>query len=180
VSAASQKPPPGWLTPASILVGSGIIALGLYFGLRARAPTAISPGAASPPSRSAEPSASDAPPSSESAAPPKRADAPAPPASVRPRSVAEADAAKAIESLRQTIKTRCFEPHKNDPGAPKSVKLNYSGGFDAQGVEVARGLSDTRGAYFAPVSKCARELPMDLKIPAPGVSISVEIPFEVP
>ena len=168
------------MTPASILAGSAIIALGLYFGLRARAPAAALPS--SPPAQipSAEPSSSAAPVSSESAPPPKGADAPAPAVSVRPRSIAQADAAKAIESLRQTIKIRCFDPHKNDPGAPASVKFSYSGGFDAQGVEVARGLSDTRGAFFAPVSKCARELPMDLKIPPPGANISVEIPFEVP
>jgi hypothetical protein len=116
----------------------------------------------------------------ESVPPPKGVDAPAPAASVRPRAVAQADAAKAIESLRQTIKTRCFDPHKNDPGAPATVKLTYSGVFDGQGVEIARGLSDTRGAYFAPVSKCARELPLDLKIPPPGANIQVEIPFEVP
>jgi len=168
------------MTPASILVGAAIIALGLYFGLRARAPATTAPSAPSPTSPSAEPSGSAAPVSSESARPPKSADAPAPVVSVQPRSVAQADAAKAIESLRQTIKLRCFDPHKSDPGAPPSVKFTYSGGFDAQGVEVARGISDMRGAFFAPVSKCARELPMDLKIPPPGANVSVEIPFEVP
>ncbi len=164
-------------TPIAILVGSAMIALGLYFGLRERLPGDAPVGAtasASSVAASVTPSAA-APPVLEKTAPPVAA---AP--SIEPRTLAEADAQKAVASLGQTIRTQCFDPHKSDPGAPRSVKFTYSGGFDANGVEIARALSEDRAARLPAISQCARELPMTLRIAPPGTNVNVTLVIEVP
>jgi hypothetical protein len=163
------------MLPLSILGGALIISVGLYLGLSSRAaPPTPATSAVQSPTGTATTAAPTADPYRAPDAPPQ------PASSVRPISASQAEAEKAIASLRKEITDHCWAPHKGDDGIPKKLKFIYSGSFDATGIEVARGLSEERGAVWGPVSTCARDLKMNLKIPAPGTVLNVTIPFEVP
>lgn len=169
-------------TPHAILVGSVVIAAGLYFGLRR--------DAVPPPAPSANPTgtaaASVAPTNSAAVIPttsPLDSSPPAspPPASsARPQTAIDADVAKAIAALAQRTSKECYAPLKGQPGTPAKVKFVYSGSFDPTGKEVARGISEDREANSPMVAACLRAFKMDLEIPAPGQYVNVNVPFEVP
>ncbi|MFO0617302.1 MAG: hypothetical protein U0414_32195 [Polyangiaceae bacterium] len=162
-----------------------MIAMGLYLGLRRDPPSAPSTPpttAAAPPTASGAPASSAAPPAS-TAAPaiaPSAAPAPSSAPSARAKDEVDADVAKAIEQLKQRTAKECYAPVKGQPGVPATVKFIYSGSFDPKGDEVARGISEDRTATAPKVAACLRAFKMDLKIPAPGAYVNVNVPFEVP
>ncbi len=158
-------------TPLSILGGSAIIALGIYFGLRER-PVIVGTTGASSSASAASPSASAAPTGSAVAT----TSAPA----VAPSAVVDGEVKKATSALAKTMSERCYAPHANDKEIPKHIHIIYSGTFDAAGKEVARGISDSREDAYPPVSRCLRELPMDLAIAPPGRSVNVIEALELP
>ena len=165
-----------WI-PLSILVGSLIVATGAYLGLREHA-------TASPLSSPTSPTASLTPfPTGTALEPfiPSASARVAPSALPAPSNVETgAEVKKAVEDLRKQIVKSCWVPHEHDKEIPKHLKLIYSGAFDAAGNEIGRGLSDSREAYYLPLSTCARSLPMNLRIAAPGKNISVAEPIEIP
>lgn len=161
-------------TPISIVVGSALIGLGLFFGLRER--TVSAPGAPLVPSASPSTSASQGAPGSATPSAEMR-DADPPPAA---SAAIDAEVKKATRALAKTLGDRCYAPHANDKEIPKHIVVTYSGSFDAKGFEVGRGFSETREGAYGPFSKCIRELPMDLRIAPPGKAISVVVPLELP
>lgn len=170
-------------TPLSILVGSAVVAAGLYLGLRERSrdrdpsldARAIVPSSASPPVPTPGTKTVDDPVVEGSTVP----------SSVAPVSSAPSDAAtdaevgKAMGVLRGDIQKLCWAPHRGDKGAPKKLQFSYTGVFDAKGSEVGRAISDVREAFFSPVSECVRALPMNLRIAAPGRYINVTQTLEI-
>ena len=182
---------PRWTTPASILVGAGVIAIAIYFGLRQ------SPGsdlAGSTSGRAKESTKTDA----ERTGSPSSGSSPngqvqtkttvvgttatstSSSAASKPEAGIDPDVGQALSALRDRIKRECYLPFKDDPEMPKRLKFIYSGSFDAQGIEVGRAISDSREGYFEPSSLCVRKLPMNMTIPASGALKNVQQPIEVP
>lgn len=137
----------------AILIGSALLALAVYFGLRGRG----------------EPVPASAP-----AATPAQGPAPSR-AEVEAR--AAADATVALEARRDRFVAACGGV---DAGAV-SQELTFSLAFDSQGREVGRGISDDRRAPANPVPECLRKLrDTPLKIEPPGEPVSVVVPFRFP
>ena len=161
--------------PLSILGASVIIALGIYFGLRAR-PL---------PPPSAPVVASRQPPTvvvrEVPVRPPERAEQSTPVLAPQTSKQAQIEAENAVDTtLVQQIASECYAPHANDPDLPAHLELVYDGAFDANGVEIARAISDVRGNVSVAVSQCARKLQLDLRIPPPGQPIHVNRTITVP
>ena len=142
-------------TPIAILIGSGIIAAGVYFGLKAKPD--------SPASRT-EPTA--------------EASAAAPPASTPAQT--EETIAKVNENVRaalqrekaQTFIPKCWTPALAKTPEPSHSKVTFDMAFDPQGKEIARAVSEVRGESRTDVVQCLSKLPIGIKIPAPGVGVS--------
>lgn len=149
------------------------MAAGAYLGLRERSAAPVAPVATA----SAAPSGSSD--RDRASASPTSAPGPSAPT---PLSNAETDAEvkKALADLHGQIMKSCWTIHEHDKEMPKHLKLIYSGAFDADGREIGRGLSDSRDGYYLPLSTCARALPMNLRIRAPGKTFSVTEAIELP
>lgn len=174
-----------YLLPASILLGCCVIGLGLFLGLRASSPAPGGVGSAG----AASVSVTLGPPGGSPASAPAAAisgagTAGAPPPSLSAGTQAQfeqaARAALAAEK-KATFLPACWEPAIKSAPLPARAKFSLDVTFDAQGIEVARGISDDRSAPRNDVGICLRKLPMGLKLsPPPGVSVRVELPLELP
>jgi hypothetical protein len=170
--------------PLSILAGCGIIAAGLYFGLRAQSPQ-VAPAPAAPPG-SAFATAADPPPPPRSAPPPPLALPPT--VSLAPTSPAELQAtaekaatAALLAEKKKTFLPKCWLPALQKEPRPAVAKYTLSMMFDAQGKEIGRALSEDRSALRSDVGRCLQDLPMGLQLePPPGAPVSVTIPLEFP
>ncbi|AUX32685.1 MULTISPECIES: hypothetical protein [Sorangium] len=168
------------LTPAAILVGSLVIATGLYLGLQRPAPSS------GPPPAGAEAAAASvkAPPAPADAQPPSQphpAPAAAPPA--RPRELyerVEADAVKALEARRALFVKQCWEPSVRKNPAPPRAKYLFNMTFDESGREIARGISEVRGMERPDAAQCLRMIPLGIGVPPPGTRVAVEIEMILP
>jgi len=148
------------LIAGSILLGSAIIGAALYLGLRSPPP----PPAPSLPASAIVPAA---PAPTEAAAP------------ISHEQV-EAQAAKALDAQKPTLRERCWDPaHKKKPTLPKA-EFVFEMVFDGKtGQEIARGIREAQGTP-PDVAICLRDQPMGLRIDPPGKSVKVEIPFTLP
>jgi hypothetical protein len=151
--------------PASILLGCGLIAAALYFGLRhgpsstASAPAVVaSPAPPAPPALTAAATASEPPPSALAA--------------IRAAMLAEKE---------RVFKPKCWQPAIAKAPEPARSSYSISTSFDATGKEVMRGVSELRDVPSRPdVAQCLRGLPMGLTIPAPGQAVTTEVSIEFP
>lgn len=165
-------------TPGAILIGSGLIALGLFFGLQGREEA--------PPPRAAPASTALTAPN---AAPPQRG-APvddrreAPPPGPAPAAASRADvaqqAAQALEAQRKRLVERCWKPSAARSPQPPTVRYVFNFTFDAEGRQAARGLSEDRETSRPDVTSCLNGALEALVIPAPGAPVQVEVPFSLP
>jgi hypothetical protein len=121
------------------------------------------------------------------AAGPDAAPAPAPAAAAAPSraevvALATSSARAQLEGFRASLLSRCDASPA--PGeAPRVGKLTFNLTFDANGREIARGISEDRRARLSPpVARCLRELPRigSLAIPAPGVTVGVKVAMTFP
>ncbi|WP_437563927.1 hypothetical protein [Sorangium sp. So ce542] len=181
------------MTPAAILLGSVVIATGLYLGLQRPAPSSAPPPAgaeAAAASVKAPPAPADAqPPSQPHAAPadaqppsqPHPAPAAAPPALRRElHKRVEADAVKALEARRPQFLKQCWEPSVRKNPAPPRAKYLFSMTFDESGKEIARGISEVRGMERPDAAQCLRMIPLGIGVPPPGTRVAVEIEMVLP
>lgn len=87
-----------------------------------------------------------------------------------------AEASRSLEQARGDLVARCVPP-----GSATSAKLTFNLAFDAQGREVARGISDDRRAPAPEVAGCLRRLPMgSLRVSAPGTHVGVRVAMQLP
>src|SRR5262245_55948606 len=114
-------------TPTAILIGSVIIAAGLFFGLRERAP-------APPP---AAPSGTTV---AAPQQPPQQAPAPPPAPPAVPREQVAKQVALALEKHRALLIEKCWKPSVEKQPTPASAKVTFNFTFDASGTMLARGL----------------------------------------
>ncbi|WP_437683206.1 hypothetical protein [Sorangium sp. So ce131] len=183
------------MTPAAILLGSVIIAAGLYFGLQrpahspaptsSRAEASPALAGASPAGMEASPAVAEASPAlagAEPTAPPPRSAAafalPSLP-SERYGRVAE-DAARALEARRSDFVRSCWAPSLKKRAEPARAKYIFSMSFDESGKEVARGISEVRGMERSDVAQCLRMIPLGINVPPPGMRAAVELEVILP
>ncbi|HZF56129.1 MAG TPA: hypothetical protein VE093_46260 [Polyangiaceae bacterium] len=180
--------------PGAILLGSIIIALGLYFGLRkddgdgpARgrgAEAQVGPG---DPGRAARGPAG-APPQAAApgAAPPAGGGVMGsglgmPPVSGELRATVEASAVKAFEAERANFRKTCWDPAVKQAPEPPTSKFVFNVTFDgATGKEISRGINELRNESRSDVAQCLRTLPIGVVIEPVGVNVNVDVPITLP
>jgi hypothetical protein len=150
----------------------------------ARAPAVPEPQASAPvardPMRPVAPAAVPPPAQSVPAAPapPPRA-APAP---VTPELATrvKTEATEQLELLRPEIVAQCW-PRGGLPKGRTTASVTFNITFDAQGREIARGITEDRRAPAGEFARCLRQLPATaLAIAPPGSNVGVSIPVSYP
>lgn len=147
--------------PSSILLTGAIVALGLYFGLRGQAPQSApaTPSAAQP----TEPMKSDA------------STLPKPPSDAQ----ILGEATALVMGARPRWKTACWDPA--DPATRKPGRYISALAFDATGKLTVSGVSELRDVGDGNVAHCIRQqVNDDFRISAPGRTVTLEVPFEMP
>lgn len=86
-------------------------------------------------------------------------------------------AAEALASYRPGLRIACWP---TDAGALTASRWIIDLTFDATGTQIARGFREERGASNTEVTKCVERYLPTLRIPAPGQSARVEVPFALP
>lgn len=150
-----------YVIAAAIVAGSGIIALGLYLGLRARAPAAPAPRPVVP-------------------AVPVKAVTPPPPSAAEVTARVQRDAAAALDAQRATLIEKCWTPIVATAPDPPTASFVFVVSFDAQGHENGRGITEPRGTSRSDVALCLRGQPFSLAVAAPGMQVTVELPLTLP
>jgi hypothetical protein len=162
-------------TPVAILIGSVIVALGLYLGLRQRAPTqAEVPVAPTAPLAGANTATS-------TAASPAGQTPPVPATSASVDVPAAAKAARAaLEKHKKAALEKCWAPSAKTQPEPASVKYVFNLNFGPDGKQVTRGITEPRGGNRPGVVNCMQaELP-PIEIPAQGQPVAVEVELTLP
>lgn len=108
---------------------------------------------------------------------------PAPPASVA-ASVHQRghdNAARALARLHPHYLATCWQPAAALQPDPPSIALRFNLGFTPDGDLAAWGITEDRAINRPDVARCVREVPLsDLRIPAPGVPLAVEVTVTLP
>ncbi len=155
-------------TQTAILLGSVIIALGLYLGLH-RTPA--------PPPPPSAPVVVDAPRAPPAAPEPER---PAPAAAPADRSQVQRQVEAALAQHKKMLADRCLAPSLAKKPEPRAVKYSLNYTFDASGKQIARGMTDNRENGRPEVTQCVLEnLPM-IEVSPPGQSTPLEVTLELP
>jgi hypothetical protein len=170
--------------PASILIGSLIIAVGLFLGLQNRSPPPSNPEQPPPrvaatvptprlPVTTGSPGGAPVTTGSPGGAPDEGA-APSPPVAAPDElnATATKQAAEALLAQHGDLVKKCWEPSFKANPEPAKAKYTYNLAFGADGKEIARGISDVRGMERSDVGQCLRAQPATLRIPPPGVVVS--------
>jgi hypothetical protein len=141
-------------TPVAILLGSVVIALGVYFGLRAQ--------------RTDEPAPSAAPPQPSASPPPSPATARL---RVEPKELDKL-VAKALERQREQLHATC-----GTDGGTVTLTLDFR--FDSDGSQRARGVREHRGTPAPELTACILKALPPLKLRPLGqpMKTSVELAF---
>ena len=140
-------------TKVAIVLGSVIVAVGLYFGLRGRAPEVA------PRPRVAAPVERDEPGPTVEAA------------------VVTGQAIEALKYHHRALYERCYAPAMQG-AAQRPVRMVLQVTFDARGEQVMRGVVERREAASAEVTRCVLEQLPALRVPAPGAVVAVELPLD--
>jgi hypothetical protein len=143
--------------PLAILGGAAFVAIAIYFGLRTHAPP---PAATSAPTSSA----------------PSRVEPPPPPVA---RSAVQAAVQRALEAQKPLFRERCWDPAAKAAPAPARSTYVFDLGIDAEGREVARGISETEGAR-PEVGQCLRLLVAPISIAPPRQRTTARVRIELP
>ena len=175
--------------PAAIFASAIVIALGIYFGLRAQKADAGAAAALAPSAASSESAAlADASSQRGTADPPPRVvGAPANPlaeqASAAPADDPRArEARAALEKLRPKFVEACWKPSAQKKKDPPSAKYEFMLAFDAAGRERARGISDVGfgDATRIDVGDCLRNLASPISIAPANAPVTVEVTLTLP
>lgn len=166
-------------TPQAILIGSVVVAVGAFFGLRDKP----APTPASAPPASSAPSALGAAPSEPAPAnapvrPPEIT--PAPAAALADRSAVLKEAVAALEKQKKTLLDTCLKPSLAKQPEPKNVKFTLDYSFDAEGKQLARGIQEDRATSRSDVTQCVGAKLLPLSVTPPGQTVRLEIPLELP
>jgi hypothetical protein len=154
----------GISVPTAILLASGLIAAGIFFGLRAQAPAppvvTVVPPTVVPPT----------------VVPPTVV----PPAPVATSELVVQQATEALAYQRTRLRDLCYRPAALAAGAPLSAVWTLNVTFDALGNQLARGVVEQRGTSTPDLTTCIGNETQPLRVPPPGRMIMVEIPLSFP
>lgn len=149
--------------PTAILLGSGLIAVSIFLGLRSLAPV--------PPVITSEPPVVVAVPKPTPvvAAPP-----------VSSTELVKQQASEALAYQRTRLRDVCYRPAVLAVKAelPAAWTLNVT--FDAQGNQLVRGVEEHHGTSTPALTQCIGDTMQALSVPAPGRTIMVEIELRFP
>lgn len=147
--------------PTAILLASGLIAAGIFFGLRSMAPAPAKPTVEAP----------------------LVAATPEPVAAPTPVSTAELVAKQASEALsyqRTRLRDVCYRPAALAAGKPLSAVWTLNVTFDGLGNQLTRGVVEHRDTSTPDLTMCIGKETQPLSVPPPGRTIMVEIPLSFP
>jgi hypothetical protein len=110
------------------------------------------------------------------------ASAGAPEPTAEPSSPAKvlADATAALEAQRSRVVVECWQASAKRQAEPAVMHVVYSFTFNAQGQQLARGISVDRTTGRPDVTSCLSTAVHPLTIPPPGAGVSVDVPFTLP
>jgi hypothetical protein len=163
----STEKPAGLSTPMAIVIGSVVIAFGLYMGLRS------SKNEGQPALPTVTPSAKEAP----AAPPPVPTAKPASPVD-KVRVIREATAA--LDQHKKSLTEKCLAPSLAKKPDPPNVKYLFNLTFDAAGKIIARGVTEDRATSRPEVLGCVSENFPTVGVTPPGQTVLVDVPLELP
>ncbi|MDC0666387.1 hypothetical protein [Nannocystis radixulma] len=150
-------------TPTAILLAGVLIALALFFGLRATN-TPATPSAAPAAAPAADPSPPPAPPAP-------------PPVDL---AVSRQHATNALAYHRGTLRQDCYLPVVASEAVPPALDIEFTFTFDPAGVQAMRGVVETSAESRPTVTQCVLDKLPPLRIPAPGQVVSAVVVLSFP
>lgn len=141
-------------TPTAIVIGSLIVAAGLYFGLRRPDPVPVAPPLPTAPTPATPPAT--------------------PPPPIVPAATVAAQASETLQYHRAMLRERCRPP----AGTTARFTLNVT--FDAAGVQVIRGIVEDRDNPPPGLGSCVNTTLPALRVPAPGAVTAIEVELVLP
>ncbi len=150
----------GMSVPTAILLASGLIAAGIFFGLRSMAPAPASPTVEAP---------------LVAATPEPVAAAP-----VSAPELVMQQASEALSYQRTRLRDVCYRPAALAAGKPLSAVWTLNVTFDALGNQLTRGVVEHRDTSTPDLTMCIGKETQPLSVPPPGRTIMVEIPLSFP
>lgn len=172
--------------PSSILLGSLAIAIAIYLGLRARAPSDRAAEPTAPERTEAEPAAAkpagaertEVGPSPGSGREPSQGGATVPPRPAVGDDQLRAEVVALVETAKPRWKAACWDTA--DPATRTAGRYVSVLAFDAEGGLDVSGITEIRGASDPGVAQCLRVQVNPFTISAPGRLVTFEIPFDMP
>ncbi len=159
-----------WSMPAAVVAAGGLIGLGLFLGLSR--PTEDPPVLA--------PADEDVRRETSSAVQTAPIVSPAPQGDEDLRAEARTRARAAVESIRETLVTECWQPSAAKTPEPRSVEVVLSLAFDAEGRMRGTGVVEKREGSRPDMSACLTERVHALSIDGLGRSVSLELALTLP
>ncbi len=92
------------------------------------------------------------------------------------REKATRDATRAVEEQRDKVRKACWADASTDQ--TNRYVLTFS--FDANGQQLSRGMSEDRNNDRRGLAGCLADALAPIRLPAPGIAVSVDVPFELP
>jgi hypothetical protein len=160
-------------TQAAILIAGAFVAVGVFFGLRSRSSHDVHPSTAAT-RRQPNPDPVDPP----SSVRPRAAPSPPPPSGAVDREEAARLAAAELEKHRKAIEAACLVPEPG--GKVPNVRLVFNLTFDANGQQLARGVTVDRRGGPAEVTACVQQKLPSLAIPPPGAVVAFDLEWTLP
>jgi hypothetical protein len=154
-------------TQTAILLGSVIIAVGLFLGLRGKNEMPPLPSPATQPAAAPQAPAVVAP----------AVVTPAAPVVDRAAVIKEVEAQ--LNKEKKTLTDTCLAPSLLKKAEPKNVKYTFNFTFDGTGRQLARGVMEERATSRPDVTECVNRLLPEVRVTAPGQNVYVEIPLEL-
>jgi hypothetical protein len=91
-----------------------------------------------------------------------------------------AEVTRWLEQSRSELIERCVPANRLVHGEPGAA-FTFNVTFDANGREIARGISEDRKLRAPEVASCLRKLPMgSLRVTAPGATVGVRVAMHLP
>lgn len=160
---------PALSTPMAIVLGSVIIAAGLFFGLRGGrndAPVPMGPPVANV-SSVVKPMLD-------------RSEALQPSSSSVDRQRVLREAVAVLAQYKKALTDKCLAPALAKKPDPPLVRFRFNITFNAEGKPIARGIRDDRETARPEVTNCVNENFPQIIVTPPGQSVLVDVPLELP
>lgn len=139
----------------ALFAGCCVIAVAVYLGLRARPASSPAPVAEATPSTN-------------------------PIDKTQVQAAAKADVQAALAARKARWLETCWAPSVAQQAQPQKVIYDFDVSFAADGRQIAQGIAEHREFARTDVAQCLRAQPMDMRIPAPGMTIRATVRVEFP